>query len=152
MSLYNVPAGRSEDQRRYMEELEGAEVCIFCHQHFQEHHREPIEMKGHYWYVTKNDYPYPGSKHHYLIVPFQHVASVDELPAAAGLELFSLVRRLKNKLGTVSEAIVMRSGDMRLNGGSVEHLHAHFVVGDIDSPGYKDIRFRVSSRPDGSKT
>ena len=36
-----------------------------------------------------------------------------------------------------------RSGDMRYNGGSVAHLHIHFVT--LDPSPAKTVRFRVSA-------
>jgi diadenosine tetraphosphate (Ap4A) HIT family hydrolase len=147
-ALYHVPAGRSEEQRAYMEELEAAGVCVFCPEHFAGHHREPVEFSGEYWYVTKNDYPYEGTVAHYLIVPHRHVASFDELPDEAGAELWAIKRRLKEELEAaglgVATATVERSGDMRFNGGSVAHLHTHFVA-LAESPS-KTVKFRVSAR------
>ena len=43
-SLYHVPAGRGPEQRRYMEDLEAAGICVFCPDHFATYHREPIEI------------------------------------------------------------------------------------------------------------
>jgi diadenosine tetraphosphate (Ap4A) HIT family hydrolase len=146
--LYHVAAGRSDEQRAYMEELEAAGVCVFCPEHFADHHREPVEFSGEYWYVTKNDYPYEGTVAHYLIVPHRHVSSFDELPNAAGAELWAIKRRLKEELAglAVATATVERSGDMRFNGGSVAHLHTHFVA--LDESPDKTVKFRVSARAD----
>jgi diadenosine tetraphosphate (Ap4A) HIT family hydrolase len=146
-ALYHVPAGRSDDQRRYMEELEAAGVCVFCAEHFEAHHREPVLMSGTHWYVTRNDYPYPGTRAHYLIVPHAHVASFDELPDEAGAELWALKRELKAQLDPLAVATVERSGDMRYNGGSVAHMHVHFVALDADPA--ETVRFRVSRRVEG---
>jgi diadenosine tetraphosphate (Ap4A) HIT family hydrolase len=145
--LYHGPAARSDEQRRYMEELEAAGVCIFCPQHFAEYHREPIEHSGEHWYVTKNDWPYAGTVAHYLIVPHEHVRSFDELPDEAGAELWSIKRMLKEQLDPLAVALVERSGDMSLNGGSVAHFHAHFVA--LDAAPDATVRFRVSARADG---
>ncbi|HEY0632445.1 MAG TPA: HIT family protein [Thermoleophilaceae bacterium] len=145
--LYHLPAARSDDQRRYMEELEHAGVCVFCPEHFEAHHREPIELRGRHWYVTRNDFPYPGTEAHYLIVPHRHVASFDELPDEAASDLWALKRELKARLGDPpATATVERSGDMRLNGGSVSHLHVHFVV--LGESPAETVRFRVSSKAD----
>ncbi|MGB2712421.1 MAG: HIT domain-containing protein [Conexibacter sp.] len=141
-TLYHLDAARSEQQRRYMEELEAAGVCVFCAEHVATHHREPIEQTGEHWYVTKNDYPYLGTRAHYLIVPHLHVASFDALPDAAGAELWALKRQLKAQLEPLATATVERSGDMRYNGGSVAHFHIHFVALD-DAPA-RTVRFRVS--------
>ena len=142
-SLYDLSAARSDEQRRHMEELEASGICIFCPEHFADYHREPVEHSGEHWYVTKNDYPYPGTRAHYLIVPHRHVTAFDELPDAAGAELWAIKRELKRRHAPLATATVERSGDMRFNGGSVAHLHSHFVVLDRDPE--ETVRFRVSA-------
>jgi ATP adenylyltransferase len=141
-ALYHLDAARSEEQRLHMDRLEREGVCVFCAEHFPAHHREPIEIGGEHWYVTKNDYPYAGTVAHYLIVPHAHVCSFDELPDQAGAELWALKRQLKRRLEPLAVATVERSGDMRYNGGSVAHLHVHFVALD-DAPA-STVRFKVS--------
>jgi ATP adenylyltransferase len=141
--LYHFEAARSDDQRRYMEELEAAGVCIFCPEHVESYHREPIEHRGTHWYVTKNDWPYAGTAAHYLIVAYEHVSSFDELPDAAGAELWAIKRMLKKQLSPLACATVERSGDMRFNGGSVAHLHTHFVA--LEASPASTVRFRVSA-------
>jgi diadenosine tetraphosphate (Ap4A) HIT family hydrolase len=140
--LYHLPAARSDEQREYMEHLESAGICVFCPEHFPTHHREPVEIRGTHWYVAKNDYPYRGTSAHYLIVPYLHVSSFDELPDEAGAELWSLKRKLKEKLDPPAIAMVERSGEVRYNGGSVAHLHIHFVA--LDRAPSATVRFRVS--------
>ena len=68
-SLYFMAHARTDEQRRHMEELEAAGICVFCPEHFEANHREPVELSGEHWYVTKNDFPYVGTAAHYLIVP-----------------------------------------------------------------------------------
>jgi ATP adenylyltransferase len=141
--LYDLDAARSNEQRAYMEELEAAGICIFC----PDHQRMPVEFSGEHWYVTRNDFPYAGTVAHYLIVPHRHVRSFDELPDAAGAELWAIKRRLKEQLDPLAVATVERSGDMRFNGGSVAHLHTHFVA--LDARPEATVRFRVSARAPG---
>ncbi|HEY2632466.1 MAG TPA: HIT family protein [Solirubrobacteraceae bacterium] len=141
-ALYHLPAARREDQLRRMEKLEHDGVCIFCPEHFAEFNREHIEIAGEHWYVVKNDFPYQGTRAHYLIVSRRHVRSFDELPDDAGAELWALKRELKQRLDPLAVATVERSGDMRYNGGSVAHLHVHFVALD-DNP-ESTVRFKVS--------
>lgn len=148
--LYHLPAARSDQQRRYMEALEGAGICVFCPDHFSDHHREPIEIRGVHWYVTKNDFPYRGTSAHYLIVPYSHISSFDELPDEAGAELWSMKRQLKETLDPPAIAVVERSGEMRYNGGSVAHLHIHFVA--LDHAPTETVRFRVSSKAEQPAT
>ena len=141
--LYLPDAARSPEQRRYMEELEAAGICVFCPEHFAEYNREPIEHSGAHWYVARNAYPYAGTSAHYLIVPHRHVTSFDELPDEAGAELWAIKRRLKAQLAPLAVATVQRSGDMRYNGGSVAHLHTHFVA--LEPSPAETVRFRVSA-------
>ncbi len=143
-ALYDLDAARSEEQRRRMARLEGDGICIFCPEHVGEHHPEPVEHSGTHWYVTKNAYPYEGTTAHYLIVARRHVASFGELPDEAGAELWAMKRWLQERLGPPATATVERSGDMRLTGSSVSHLHAHFVA--LGPNPAHTVRFRVSAR------
>jgi ATP adenylyltransferase len=141
--LYLLDAARSPDQRRYMEELERNRVCIFCEEHVEEHQANPVEHRGEHWFVTRNSYPYPGTAAHYLIVARRHVRSFDELPDEAGAELWSIKRTLRSQLDPVATATVERSGAMQFNGGSVAHLHVHFVALEEDPE--ETVRFKVSA-------
>lgn len=142
-SLYYLDAARSDEQRRYMAELERRGICIFCEQHVAEHQAHPVELTGEHWFVTQNAYPYAGASAHYLIVARRHVASFEELPDEAGAELWSIKRQLKRRLDPIATATVERSGDMRFNGGSVAHLHVHFVA--LDTSPRRTVRFKVSA-------
>ncbi len=144
--LYHLPAARGEEQLSRMEKLERDGVCIFCPEHFAKFNREPVEIAGEHWYVTKNAYPYIGTRAHYLIVSNLHVRSFDELPDDAGAELWALKRELKQRLAPLAVATVERSGDMRYNGGSVAHLHVHFVA--LDENPESTVRFKVSRDPE----
>ena len=133
-ALYHLEAARSEEQRDYMARLEEDGVCVLCE-------GKGAELRGEHWYVKRNDFPYEGTKEHWLIVPHAHVRSFDELPDAAGAELWAIKRQLKGD--AEATATVERSGDMRYNGGSVAHLHIHFVT--LDPTPAKTVRFRVSA-------
>jgi diadenosine tetraphosphate (Ap4A) HIT family hydrolase len=141
--LYFLDAARSSDQRRYMEELEADSICIFCEEHVEEYQAEPVELRGEHWFVTRNSYPYSGTAAHYLIVARRHVRSFDDLPDEAGAELWSIKRTLKRRLDPVATATIERSGEMRFNGGSVAHLHVHFVA--LDPSPEETVRFKVSA-------
>jgi diadenosine tetraphosphate (Ap4A) HIT family hydrolase len=136
--LYDLSAARGSEQLAYMQQLQRDGTCIFCLD------PDPVERSGEHWYVKKNDFPYAGTAAHYLIVPHRHVTSFDELPDAAGAELWAHRRWLKEQLAPAATATVERSGDMHLNGGSVAHLHVHFVA--LDGVPEETLRFRVSAR------
>lgn len=142
--LYDLDAARTEEQRRYMEDLQADGICIFCPEHVAEYHAHPVEREGEHWYVTRNAYPYAGTTAHYLIVPRRHVRAFDELPDEAGAELWAHKRWIKDQLAPVATATVERSGDMRANGGSVAHLHVHVVA--LQERPDATVKFRVSAR------
>jgi ATP adenylyltransferase len=142
--LYHVGAARTEDQRQYMRRLETDGICVFCPENVADYHPEPVEFSGEHWFVTKNAYPYAGTVAHYLIVARRHVSSFDELPDEAGGELWAIRRRLTEQLRPVATATIERSGQMQFNGGSVAHLHTHFVA--LDTNPARTVRFRVSAK------
>ena len=144
--LYHLPAARSAEQLRYMEELEASGVCIFCPEHVERYHREPIVPRR---ALVRHAQRLPVRRHRSpttLIVPHRHVSSFDELPDEAGAELWAIRRMLKSQLDPVAVATVERSGDMRFNGGSVAHLHTHFVA--LPAAPESTVRFRVSASAD----
>ncbi len=145
--LYSFDAARGGEQLERMRRLEEQGVCIFCPEHAQSLQREPVERVGEHWYVTRNDFPYEGTEAHYLIVARRHVSRFEELPDEAGAELWAIRRELAQRLGAVAYATVERSGDMRFNGGSVTHLHVHFVALGVEPS--QTVRFRVSARAAG---
>ena len=145
--LYNLGAARSEAQRSYMADLAARGVCVLCPENVEREQREPIEHMGAHWYLKKNDYPYEGALHHYLIVSRVHVASFSQLPDEAGAELWALRRLLQRELKPLALATVERSGDMRFNGASIAHLHVHVVA--LDSAPASTVRFRVSAYAGG---
>ncbi|HVE80583.1 MAG TPA: HIT domain-containing protein [Candidatus Dormibacteraeota bacterium] len=147
MSLYNVEAARTPEQLEKMRQLEDEGICVFCLEYFAQYHTEPICMDGQYWYVTKNDYPYQGALVHLLIVAKEHVTAITEMPTEAGSELFAMLATLRQAHQASSEAIVARSGDMRFNAGSVEHLHIHYVIGNPALAESSPVRFKLSSAP-----
>jgi ATP adenylyltransferase len=142
--LYDLAAARSDVQRQRMEHLTEHGICIFCAEHREGEHPHPVEFVGTHWWVTRNAFPYAGTVAHYLIVAVEHVTSFDQLPDEAGAELWAIKRRLKEQLAPRATATVERSGDMHLNGGSVAHLHTHFVALAADPTA--SVRFRVSAR------
>ena len=143
--LYHLPAARGAEQSQRMRRLEAEGVCVFCDERIAAMEGEPVELRGEHWYVVPNGYPYAGTRAHFLIVAKRHVRSFEELPDEAGAELWSLRRELARRLSPLATATVERSGDMRYNGGSVAHLHVHFVALDADPA--KTVRFKVSRDP-----
>jgi len=147
MPLYNFDAARSQPQREEMERLDREGVCLFCPEHIHRA-KNPIEIETEHWMVKKNDFPYKNTSLHLVLIPKTHVPTIAELPPEAQSEFMPLVVKCETVYQLGSYALAMRSGDMRYNGGSIEHLHAHIIAGDVESPDHQPVRVKVSSRPD----
>lgn len=120
---------RSPEQLERMRQLAKNKACFFCNDNYVAIGRAPAIRKTKHWYVRKNDYPYQGSVHHYLIAPHKHIRKVTDLTPAMWTELLSVFRWLERKLGVTGGSFFARSGDMRYTGATIDHLHFHFLVG-----------------------
>ena len=143
---YNIDAGREAAQILKMKELAAAEICAFCEAHFKEFHDHPIEFASDHWLVSRNDYPYKHTSLHLLLIPRLHVRTLAEMPEAMRIDFMAVLLQVESRWQLTSYAVGMRVGDPHGNGGSVDHLHAHVVVGAIDEPDHEPVRFKMSSK------
>ncbi len=146
-ATYNLETARSEEQRQQMVELGARGVCAFCRQNAETEMREPIELETKFWYVKKNDYPYKRTKLHLVLISQQHVKTLSDLNSEALHDLADTIVKIEKQWQLTSYGVGIRSGDMHYNGGSVEHIHAHIVVGDPENGDPEPVRFKMSSRP-----
>ena len=141
-----MKVARTKAQLKKMQDLTKRGVCIFCPEHIHEDD-QPVLFKTTDWMIKENSYPYEGTKLHLLLISRKHVKSVSELSKAAQSDFLAVVDRCERKFKLTSYAVGFRSGDIHHNGGSIEHLHAHLVVGDTDNPKHNPVRFKMSSQP-----
>lgn len=146
MALYNFKAARSKAQLADMQDLAGRGICIFCPEHITEDVNKLVLETDH-WMVKPNSFPYKNAKLHLLIIPKAHVPTIQELPLKAQNSFLPVVSQLEVMYKLDNYALGVRAGDMRYNGGSIEHLHAHLVVGETDAAEFEPVRFKMSSRP-----
>ncbi|MCA9367364.1 HIT domain-containing protein [Candidatus Kaiserbacteria bacterium] len=127
--LFNFNHVREPAQREQMEKLQAAGICLLCPEHITTYHREPIEQDSDWWMVTKNDFPYKGTKVHYLFVYKPHTANVANITPEAWADLGAQITLLQKRLQIPGGAFFMRFGDTDYNGSSITHLHAHVISG-----------------------
>lgn len=148
MSGYNLSSGRTPEQIEKMKKLQADGICAFCPEHFEDFHDNPIEFQTDHWIVSKNDYPYEHTTLHLLLVAKEHVQKTSQLCPAAKVDFMCVLDRIERDFDLFSFALGMRVGDFRYNGGSVDHLHGHVVVGDFSDPdNHQKVRFKMSSVP-----
>ena len=142
---YDLRHARVEAQANKMRELIEQGICAFCEEHFVEYHDNPVEFQSEHWIVSKNDYPYKRTSLHLLIVSKRHVQMLGELSAVARADFMDVLAEIEKRWGLPSYAVGIRVGDPERNGGTVEHLHAHVVVGETDDPEHEPVRFKMTS-------
>lgn len=120
---------RDPRQLSRMRRLAKEGVCFFCGDKYVEMGGAPAVRKAAHWYVRKNDYPYEGTVHHYLVASNKHITKVTQIRPAAWTELLKIFGWLEKKLKVSGEGIFVRSGDLRYTGATLDHLHFHFLVG-----------------------
>lgn len=120
---------RTPDQIKRMRQLKKRRECFFCNENYLNIGASPSIHTEEWWFVKKNDYPYSGSVHHYLIASQTHVTRVTDLTPEAWMKLQEVIEWLEKVLDVSGASIFVRSGDMRYTGATLDHLHFHFLVG-----------------------
>jgi diadenosine tetraphosphate (Ap4A) HIT family hydrolase len=126
-----------------MENIKNEKHCPFCEENLRKYHKEPILKEGKYWILTKNQWPYKGTKLHLLAILKKHAERLGELTPEEGAELFELFQWAERSNRVLGGGFAMRFGDMRYSGGTVRHLHAQFIVPDVDNPDAEPVRFKI---------
>ena len=139
----NLAHARTAFQRKVIERIVKDKVCPFCEEHFLKYHTKPILKKGKYWIITTNFQPYKGSVHHVLAVSRKHATQFSAISPAAQSELFTLLAAEVRRRGIKGGALCMRFGDTDYTSGSVEHLHAHLIVGAKKARGRKTLTMGI---------
>ncbi|MBP7857550.1 MAG: HIT domain-containing protein [Candidatus Saccharimonadales bacterium] len=140
----NIENARHDDQLSVMKGIAEDGVCPFDEEYIAKYHKQPVLRQGTYWTLTLNQWPYEHTRVHLLAIARKHVESIDELPAVAGEELFEHVRWAIAEYKIDFGGLAMRFGDVRHNGASVNHLHAHIIVPDKNKPADAKVKFKIS--------
>lgn len=118
-------------------------ICPFCPKYLEKYHDNPIEKKGKWWSITRNDYPYEGSTLHYLFIYKRHIENASEISTPAFAELINHIKQLIKKYKLPAGSLVMRFGDSDYTSASVTHLHAHLIVGGKKSKDKEELNVPV---------
>ncbi len=129
MKQVNIKNTQSKTYASVLKRIQKDKVCPFCTEHFLKYHTRPIIKNGRHWILTENFSPYPGTKHHLLVVSKKHVNHFLELSPAAQAELFAILTPELKKRDIKGGGLFMRFGDTDYTHSSVGHLHAQLVVG-----------------------
>jgi diadenosine tetraphosphate (Ap4A) HIT family hydrolase len=149
VTFYCFENARTPDQAAEMRRLDAAGICLFCPDGLARHPPERIVLRTRHWTALLNDFPYPGTRLHLMLVPRQHASDLTGLPAAAQLNFWQALAAVVRDHQLTYYGLGVRNGDCRYTGATIEHVHAHLLVGDPDPASAGPIRMRFSSRPVG---
>lgn len=147
MSLYYLGNSRASEQLSEMRQLETEGKCLFCPEQLDAYPAQRVLTKINGWSVTENRYPYKGARLHLLLIPRLHVSDILALPPDLLADFWLALAWVKNNYALAFYGLGIRCGDCRYTGGTIQHLHVHVVVGDIENPGHEPVRLKLSSRP-----
>jgi ATP adenylyltransferase len=102
--------------------------CVFCEKIHSNDDAEHIVTRSQFVYVTLNRYPYNNG--HLMVVPYDHIASQEELPVDALTDLMLTVNRAIAALRQLYKPHAFNLGaniGEAAGAGIAEHYHFHVV-------------------------
>jgi len=118
---------RTFEQLKIMRRIRQAGHCPFCPENLHLYHKRPILRRGVHWLLTENQWRYPGTGIHFVLIAKKHAESMHHLPREAAAELFSIVEKLELEGKFLGGGMAMRFGDPILSGATIKHLHAQII-------------------------
>jgi len=114
---------------QYVSKSPPSNACIFCEKAAQDCDRENlILLRGNFNFILLNIFPYTNG--HIMIAPYQHVATLEQTPEPALIEMMQLARRAEAKLRAVYRApginLGMNIGECA-GAGVAGHIHLHLL-------------------------
>ena len=114
---------------KYIENSEQEEGCVFCNaQAKEDSEANLIAFRGQRAFVILNLYPYTSG--HVMVIPFEHVATFEELPSATRAEMIELTSRCMSVLRKTynPQGFNMGANIGKAAGAGVPgHVHIHIV-------------------------
>jgi ATP adenylyltransferase len=145
VTLYCMQNARTAEQVAEMQRLDAAGLCLFCPDGLRTMARQQILYQTPHWIVTPNEFPYPGTSLHLMLVPRQHVGDILDLDADAQAGFWTALAWVREHYDLTYYGLGMRNGDCRYTGATVRHIHAHVLVGDPAVAATTPVRMRFSS-------
>ncbi len=150
-NFINVNNARADEQIEVMQKIADESHCPFCEENLRLYHKNPILKDGKYWLVTKNQWPYEHTKHHFLLIYKEHAAVLSDLAAEAGSELFTMIKELEKEYKFEGGGFSMRFGDTDFSAGTVNHLHVQLVIPDAMAKDFEPVKIKLGLQWDRRK-
>ena len=147
MSNMSLENARDPEQLRRMEILKESGLCYFCMQGSEENKTIPKKIyETKYWYITKNDFPQPGSVHHYLIISKRHVLRETELYKKEWAEFQETLIWIEKYMKSPGFSKFSRNGDMAYTDATIDHLHIQIIAGVKKNDNTEKIKITLAHK------
>ena len=114
---------------QYVTTAGGLGACVFCEAAHATDDREMLIVhRGERNFVILNRFPYTSG--HVMVIPYSHVATLEELDDTSLTEMIQLVRRTEKHLRTLYRPEGLNIGmniGRSAGAGIAEHLHMHLL-------------------------
>jgi dihydrofolate reductase len=138
---------RFDDQRQVMEQIIKDGLCPFCMENLFKYHKKKVLKNGKYWLLTYIQWPRDNTRVHLLAIYKPHAEKLSEIKPIAGKELLEFLAWAEKKFKVKGGAFAIRFGDSDYSAASVKHIHAQFIVPDVEKEGFEPVRFKVGLDP-----
>jgi ATP adenylyltransferase len=113
----------------YVSQAEKYDGCVFCNApELNDDRRAFILHRGEHCYIILNTFPYTSG--HVMVVPYAHLDTLAQLPAAAAQEMMALTQRMDSALRSVyrPEGVNLGMNIGKAAGAGVAgHIHMHVL-------------------------
>jgi ATP adenylyltransferase len=150
-TFVDLDNGRLEEQKREMEKISDRGHCPFCLENLRLYHKDPILKETEFWLLTPNQWPYENTKIHLMAIYKEHAEVLSDLKPGAGEDLLQLFAWAEKEYHVPGGAFAMRFGDTSYSAGTVIHLHAQFIMPNIEKADFLPVRFKIGKDPKDKK-
>jgi len=113
--------------------------CPFCEPNIT----NELVVKTEYWNVVKNQFPYPNSEVHLLILPRRHIYTPLMLPPAESEEINYAIRCAAEKIPVINDGYDLGLRVKKNGGITLRHLHLHLIVAKVENGVFLPVRFMM---------
>jgi len=140
------------DNARYPDQIATMQASLqagespFLPANLAKYHHLPVIKQGQYWYITANQWPYPHTARHFLIISNEYWTRLDQITPEAASEVLALANWLQKEYNVPGGALCIRFGDTDYSGASIDHLHWQFIMPDVPAADYDRVRFAIGKK------
>ncbi len=127
----NLNFAKSKNYKNVLKIIEKTGKCPFCKENFK-YHKKSILKREKNWFITESSWPYENTKWHFLIISEKHKEDFIQLTSLDFREVSKLIKWTIKEYKIKGGAFGLRFGDAIYTGSTVNHLHFHLIVPEIN--------------------